>query len=357
MAARSNRTFICSVLFLDIIEYSRQPVADQIWLKDRFNSLLSAALSAVAPGDRIILDTGDGAAVSFLGDPEEALFSALSLREALAAPPPADGPQFRMRIGINLGPVKLVKDLNGQPNIIGDGINVAQRVMSFSEPGRILVSRSYYEVVSCLSEAYAKLFRFEGSRTDKHVREHEVYAVGAAAGLRPAFRAESSKTASAGGPVIDQLSRTVTQVRDNLRRKPWLGTALAVIIILAAALVMRGYRDEPQQAAATEAASGKANTAQPEKMAPPAAAAVTPSAADVPVKPVVQERALASLSILPWGEIYVDGRKVGVSPPLHEIEVKPGKRRIEIRNTTFPPYVETVDVAPGSRIKISYKFR
>ncbi len=350
MTARSNRTFICCVLFLDIVEYSRQPVAEQIWLKDHFNALLSEALSAVAPGDRIILDTGDGAAVSFLGDPEEALFSALSLREALEAPPPADGPQLRMRIGINLGPVKLVKDLNGQPNIIGDGINVAQRVMSFSEPGQILVSRSYYEVVSCLSEAYAKLFRFEGSRTDKHVREHEVYAVGAAAALRPAFRAKSSKTAPAGGPVIDRLSQSVTQVRDNLRRKPWLGTTLAVIVILAAALVMRSTRDEPAQAAATEAAPDKAPAAQSEKMAPPAAT-------DTPVLSVAQERAMVGLSVLPWGEIYVDGRKVGVSPPLREIEVKPGKRRIEIRNTTFPPHVETIDVAPGSRIKISHKFR
>ncbi len=340
MTARSNRTFICSVLFLDIIGYSKKPVSEQLWLKDRFNSLLSEALGAIAPGDRIILDTGDGAAVSFLGDPEEALFSALSLRDALEAPQPADGPQIRMRIGINLGPVKLVKDINGQPNIIGDGINVAQRVMSFSEPCQILVSRSYYEVVSCLSDDYAELFRFEGSRTDKHVREHEVYAVGTTAARRPAIRAERS--APAGGPVIDQLSQTVTRFKDNLRRKPRLGTALAVIAILVIALVVRSTRDEPQQVIATAATPGKATPAQSEKMTPP---------------PAEQERAMASLSILPWGEIYVDGRKAGVSPPLREIEVKPGKRHIEIRNTTFPPYVETIDVAPGSRIKIRHKFR
>ena len=42
----------------------------------------------------------------------------------------------------------------------------------------MLVSRSYYEVMSCLSEDYAKLFHYEGSHTDKHVREHEVYTVG-----------------------------------------------------------------------------------------------------------------------------------------------------------------------------------
>ena len=82
-------------------------------------------------------------------------------------------------MGINLGPVRLVKDINGQPNIIGDGINVAQRVMSFARPGQVLVSRSYYEVVSRLSDESSKLFSYEGSRTDKHIREHEVYAVGA----------------------------------------------------------------------------------------------------------------------------------------------------------------------------------
>src|SRR5206468_6388702 len=111
----------------------------------------------------------DGAAVTFMGDPEDALFSALAVRNMAAEVP--------VRLGVNLGPVRLVKDLNGQMNIIGDGINVAQRVMSFADPGQLLVSRSFYEVVSCLSRDYANLFHHEGARTDKHVREHDVYSV------------------------------------------------------------------------------------------------------------------------------------------------------------------------------------
>ena len=87
--------------------------------------------------------------------------------------------QLSLRCGINLGPVKLVKDINARPNIIGDGINVAQRIMGFAQPGQALISRSYFEVVSRLSEEYANLFQYEGSRTDKHVREHEVYALSA----------------------------------------------------------------------------------------------------------------------------------------------------------------------------------
>jgi len=50
--------------------------------------------------------------------------------------------------------------------------------MGFAEPGQILVSRSYCDAVSRLSPQYAGLFNFMGSRTDKHVREHEVYAIG-----------------------------------------------------------------------------------------------------------------------------------------------------------------------------------
>ncbi len=164
----SGRTLVCSVLFLDIVEYSKKSVAEQMGLKQSFNRTLSKALEAVAMRDRVILDTGDGAAIAFLGDPEDALFVALAIRDNTGLP---------VRMGVNLGPVRVVKDINGQANIIGDGINVAQRVMSFSEPGQLLVSRSFYEVASRLSDDYANLFTHEGSRSDKHVREHEVYSV------------------------------------------------------------------------------------------------------------------------------------------------------------------------------------
>jgi class 3 adenylate cyclase len=174
MVETSGRTVVCSVLFLDIVEYSKQTVADQASLKERFNALLSESLESVAARDRVILDTGDGAAIAFLGAPEDGLFVALSIRDNAGGLP--------IRMGINLGPARLVKDLNGQVNIIGDVINVAQRVMSFSDPGQLLVSRSYFEVVSCLSSDYASLFTHEGSRTDKHVRAHEVYSVGIASG-------------------------------------------------------------------------------------------------------------------------------------------------------------------------------
>jgi class 3 adenylate cyclase len=171
MADNSGRTLVCSVLFLDVVGYSKKSVVQQHELKQNLNRVLAEALETVAPMDRIILDTGDGAAIAFTGDPEDALFAALKIRD--------NAGDIKVRMGINLGPVRLVRDLNGQINIIGDGINTAHRMMSFCETGELLVSRAFVEVASCLSEDHVNLFTPMGSRTDKHFREHEIFSIGA----------------------------------------------------------------------------------------------------------------------------------------------------------------------------------
>ncbi len=409
MQIRGNRTFICSVVFIDIVEYTRKAVTEQIQVKERLNALLAEALKDVAANDRIILDTGDGAAISFVGDPEDALFVCLSLRHAIAEAAPGDPAVLTMRIGINLGPVKLIRDLNGQPNIIGDGINVAQRIMGFAEPTQILVSRSYFEVVSCLSETYAKLFHYEGSRTDKHVREHEVYALGDGTGevqrsMEAAHHAATSgkhTTAGATQTVVDQLSSTTVRLKENLRTKPKISTALAVVAILVIAIGMRGLREpsamQPEAPAPTVKApvitKSTAPAAEPKVAAAPApvpapkekaagstardrAAAATDkaarqAAATRPSEPTptptptpaaaaaaeAVEPGLLAFAISPWGEVYIDGKKLGVSPPLQEIQIGAGRHRIEIKNTTFPPHVQNVEVKTGERIRIRHLFR
>ena len=167
--AALNRTLVCSVLFIDIVGYSKKGVTEQVRLKQSFNGVLSNALEQVPPGDRVVIDTGDGAAITFLGDPEGALFVALAVLDAVGEVP--------VRMGINLGPVSLMKDINGLDNVVGDGINSAERVMSFAAQDQLLVSRSFFEVVALLSPDYAALFRHEPSRTDKHERAHDLYSV------------------------------------------------------------------------------------------------------------------------------------------------------------------------------------
>src|ERR1700733_1819326 len=172
---KMNRTWLCSVLFLDIVNYSSQSVELQIKWKDRFNGYLANSIKDVPEDERVILDTGDGAAICFLGAPEAAMFAALELWHSLLHDEREQPTPLRVRIGINLGPVKLVKDINGALNALGDGMNAGQRVMSFASANQILVSQSFFEVVSRLSDDYKKLFQLKGVEKDKHVREHTVY--------------------------------------------------------------------------------------------------------------------------------------------------------------------------------------
>src|SRR5437762_6430331 len=302
----SGRTLVCSVLFLDIVEYSKKPVSDQLTLKQEFNRLLSKALEQVPARDRIILDTGDGAAVTFMGDPEDALFASMAVRDTAGA--------VAVRLGVNLGPVRLVKDLNGQMNIIGDGINVAQRVMSFAQPGQLLVSRSFYEVVSCLSRDYANLFHHEGARTDKHVREHDVYSV------------------IGGTPAGRRLADTVSQTLEDEASTRWLSrtgplglrhSALIISGVVLAVLVAGGVGArallEPPAASPNPVSEAPA-------AAPPAPSTAAPKT-ETPAKKFVaraerkaaEKQAFAAgagrpeLAAAPWGEGLVDGRGRGVS--------------------------------------------
>ena len=212
----TNRTIICSVLFLDIVEYSKKPVIEQIKLKQRFNELLAESLKDISAGDRVILDTGDGASVGFLSDPEDALFVALSVRDAMKNEQESAMPDLRVRMGINLGPVKIIKDINNQYNLIGDGINIAQRIMSFSDPGQLLVSRSYFDVVSCLSQEYAQLFQYKGARADKHIREHDIYSV-EHTGTQSMFAHYHEETKVARPPAEE---KKITDAANPVRKTP-----------------------------------------------------------------------------------------------------------------------------------------
>ena len=267
---RTNRTFICSVVYLDIVEYSKKPVVEQISLKEQFNDILSESLKDIPVSDRITLDTGDGAAIGFLSDPEDALFVAMSIRDALNSE--QEKSDLHVRMGINLGPVKILKDINKQMNMIGDGINVAQRIMSFAEPGQLLVSRSYYDIVSCLSQEYAKLFQYKGSKADKHIREHDIYAV-ENAGLLPTASSHYSKKkidqdsakheSSAAietpipievdtGPVLDAGAK-----KSSTKNMLLIGVPLATIILVAAGifLIPRSQDKEPSPVALSKSSA------------------------------------------------------------------------------------------------------
>ncbi len=470
--AAENRTFVGSIVFIDIVDYSKKTVAEQILIRERFKSLMTASLKGIDPELRLVLDTGDGAAISFLGDMQDALTVSMRMRDYLIAAngaPVADTAlvdldrtipifNYALRIGINLGPVKLQQDNHGHPQIVGDGINVAQRITSFANADQIVVSQSYFDAVSAISADYKKLLSYEGSRTDKNVRDHEIYVVGEAvaiaglintagsdkkskpnsdadakAGKNPSEHAaslghdkqprdERKSTSDAGS----SNKRTSASAASTSNPPPFMrdrnkllltGSVLAFVVAgLFLTLLIRkpnnkliaktndSSEDLVRYAVKTDAANTVAATLAPAPAGaassepaaappilaapapntpenqPPNSAAATPATlpasalppvaeekssavAVVAAKPIVKPAAkpaitqgTVSFSIQPWGDVYVNGRSIGASPPLKQTKLAPGTYKVEIKNTTFPSYVTNVDVKSREDVSIKHKF-
>jgi hypothetical protein len=87
-----------------------------------------------------------------------------------------------------------VNDINERVNVVGDGINVAQRIMDFAEGNQVLVSRAYYDVISRITDDTADLLQYMGQYEDKHGRLHEVYSVAPQRGATPTTRRQGPST-------------------------------------------------------------------------------------------------------------------------------------------------------------------
>jgi len=173
-AENLRKNVLGTIMFLDLVSYSTYSVDQQVAVKSLFNELITKAIGGVNESSRIMIDTGDGAAICFLGDPEEALQSALLLRDLLTQ---KYGRKLSLRAGLHLGPIRMVFDINNRVNVVGDGINVAQRIMDFARPNQVVVSRAYYDVISRITDSAASHFDYLGPHMDKHLRSHEIYAV------------------------------------------------------------------------------------------------------------------------------------------------------------------------------------
>ncbi len=172
----TGRNLLACVAFLDLVAWSALSVDEQVAAKGQLNELLVRVLQGVPRERYLAVCTGDGAALCFLGDPEEALDCMLLLRDLIARRP---GGGLPLRIGLDLGPVRVVSVRNERVNVLGDGINVAQRVMSFAQSRELLVSGALHACLAPISEHRARQFRFLGQRQDKHGRVHELYTVSA----------------------------------------------------------------------------------------------------------------------------------------------------------------------------------
>jgi TolB-like protein/cytochrome c-type biogenesis protein CcmH/NrfG len=127
------------ILFTDIVGYSKLLSGEQRELFALLNEIVRNTQEfrvAESAGKLVRVPTGDGMALIFFTNPDAPVRCAREISNKLR-----QHPNLPLRMGINSGPVDEVTDVNGSRNVTGAGINLAQRVMSCSDAGHILLSK------------------------------------------------------------------------------------------------------------------------------------------------------------------------------------------------------------------------
>ncbi len=186
------------------------------------------------------------------------------------------------------------------------------------------------------------------------------------------------------------------------QRRPWIAAAAAVgaLAVLAAwQLLPRGAPQQPA-AASAPAAVVAASAAAPQAVAasvgavPEAAASVAAVAAATPPAPIVAPAAsvaavvpppagstaapapraadarpaaataaaatpsmgVLQLAITPWAEVEIDGRRVGVAPPLNRLRLPAGPHTVTLRNSGFRPHTLRITVDADETAMLRHRF-
>lgn len=81
-------------------------------------------------------------ALVFLNEPEAPVLCALEIAARLR-----EQSQIQLRMGVHYGPIRLHENINGNKDVVGEGIILAQRVMDCGDAGHILLSPMVAEVL------------------------------------------------------------------------------------------------------------------------------------------------------------------------------------------------------------------
>jgi class 3 adenylate cyclase len=205
MTQTNRPAHIAHVLFIDIVGYSRQSTSAQGAALQRLNAAVTASAAfqearvaeAVQP-----LPTGDGMALLFYEDVIAPARCAIDIWRDLQAPTP-----LSVRMGLHSGLVQKQMDIAGRENVVGEGINTAQRVMDFGEAGHILLSLQYAVWLQQFDD-WQPLAHPLGEGRAKHEQKVQLYSLhgqdfGRAetpAGLRAETRPSSRRAPAGSNP-------------------------------------------------------------------------------------------------------------------------------------------------------------
>jgi serine/threonine protein kinase len=165
----------------------------------------------------------------------------------------------------------------------------------------------------------------------------------------------AAKTGSGGDTTV---VLNASQITPDSRQSSWIkraGLIAAAIFVVTAILFITSSRESVVTTVDDEKPTAPQTLIAAEKPLPPAE--IESKVPDGQPNIATPTQATLGFSVLPWGEIFIDGKSLGASPPLREIRLPPGKHQIEIKNSDLPPYRQSVELEAGASKTIRHKFK
>jgi class 3 adenylate cyclase len=144
----ADRIALVRYVYIDIVHFSvGRTIEAQTWMMHALNRAVRLAIASMeVDADQVLfLPTGDGVCVCLidLADPFDLdIRIALSVLEqlyGLSLVQTSAERRFAVRIGLNENQDNLVTDIGGGLNVVGLGINSAQRIMSLAGPFQLFL--------------------------------------------------------------------------------------------------------------------------------------------------------------------------------------------------------------------------
>jgi hypothetical protein len=162
---------LCTVMLLELLVSRGKPPESPAVMKKVVHELVSKALRGLPENTRMAVETAGAAVVCFIGDPEDALHSALLLRDLVSQ---RYGGLMSMRIGLDMGAVSVTASNNDQVTVTGEGIDRASKVKARGNENQVVVSSVYHDLLCRLNPDAAELFQYHGPTAEHPLEAYTV---------------------------------------------------------------------------------------------------------------------------------------------------------------------------------------
>jgi class 3 adenylate cyclase len=168
----SPKTETAHVLMTDRVGYSQISIERKSRLdKELLDAVLCGPASGLTETQCIRLDSGDGVALVFFGEPLLAIEAALHLHATVAK-----SAAVKLRIGLHSGLVTRRRDANNKSNVSGPGIDKAQRAMSCADGSQVVMTEFFAENLRAF-EGWGERLIDLGEHPIKHAETLRLYSI------------------------------------------------------------------------------------------------------------------------------------------------------------------------------------